>query len=230
MQRQSRVPTRSPRRPERDGGAARRTGPRSRLELNQDQKDIRDWVHGFAEDVVRPAAAEWDEREETPWPVIQEAAKIGLYGFEGLAQFWADETGLTLPIANEELFWGDAGIGMSIMGTSLAVAAIFGQGTARADGRVDPAVLRQRRRPEGRRVLLLRARRRLRRLRDPHHRQVRRGQATSGSSTARRPGRPTAASPTSTSSSPRSTASSARAATPPSSSRPAPRAASRAPR
>ena len=86
-------------------------------------------MHGFAEGVVRPAAAEWDEREETPWPVIQEAAKIGLYGFEALAQFWADETGLTLPIANEELFWGDAGIGMAIMGTSLAVAAIFGQGT-----------------------------------------------------------------------------------------------------
>jgi acyl-CoA dehydrogenase len=104
-------------------------GPRFTLELNQDQKDIRDWVHGFAESTVRSAASEWDEREETPWPVIQEAAKIGLYGFEGLAQFWADETGLTLPIVNEELFWGDAGIGMSIFGTSLAVAAIFGQGT-----------------------------------------------------------------------------------------------------
>jgi acyl-CoA dehydrogenase len=99
------------------------------LELNQDQRDIRDWVHGFAENVVRPAAAEWDEREETPWPIIAEAQKIGLYGFEALAQFWSDESGLTLPIVNEELFWGDAGIGMSIMGTSLAVAAIFGQGT-----------------------------------------------------------------------------------------------------
>ncbi len=104
-------------------------GPRFTLELNQDQEDIRDWVHGFAEGVVRPAAAEWDEREETPWPVIQEAAKIGLYGFEALGQFFGDDTGLTLPIANEELFWGDAGIGMAIMGTSLAVAAIFGQGT-----------------------------------------------------------------------------------------------------
>src|ERR687893_2891008 len=99
------------------------------LELSQDQLDIRDWVHGFAEQVVRPAAAEWDEREETPWPIIQEAAKIGLYGFEALAQFWADPTGLTLPIANEELFWGDAGIGMSIMGTSLAAAGIFAAGT-----------------------------------------------------------------------------------------------------
>jgi acyl-CoA dehydrogenase len=99
------------------------------LDLNDDQREIKEWVHGFAEKVVRPAAAEWDEREETPWPVIQEAAKIGLYGFESLAQFFGDETGLTLPIVNEELFWGDAGIGMAIMGTGLAVAAIFGQGT-----------------------------------------------------------------------------------------------------
>src|SRR5687767_15785814 len=65
------------------------------LELSQDQKDVLDWVHGFAEGVVRPAAAEWDEREETPWPVIAEAAKIGLYSFEGLGQFWADPSGLT---------------------------------------------------------------------------------------------------------------------------------------
>src|SRR3954466_8479432 len=99
------------------------------MELNSDQRDIRDWVHGFAQNVIRPAGAEWDEREETPWPVIQEAAKIGLYGYEGLAQFHADASGLTMAIVNEELFWGDAGIGMALMGTSLAVASIFGSGT-----------------------------------------------------------------------------------------------------
>jgi acyl-CoA dehydrogenase len=104
------------------------------LQLTQDQKDIRDWVHGFANDVVRPAAHEWDEKEQTPWPIIEEAAKIGLYGFEGLAQFFADPSGLTLPLVNEELFWGDAGIGMSIMGTALAVAAIFGQGSGEQIG------------------------------------------------------------------------------------------------
>src|ERR671933_422384 len=114
--------------------AATAQQPQFTLELTQDQRDIRDWVHGFAEQIVRPAAAEWDEREETPWPVIAEAQKIGLYGFEALAQFWADESGLTLPIVNEELFWGDAGIGMAIMGTSLAVAAIFGQGTGEQIG------------------------------------------------------------------------------------------------
>lgn len=54
------------------------------LELSQDQRYIRDWVHGFAAGVVRPAASEWDEREQTPWPVIREAAKIGLYGFEAM--------------------------------------------------------------------------------------------------------------------------------------------------
>ncbi|OKI67854.1 acyl-CoA dehydrogenase family protein [Micromonospora sp. CB01531] len=99
------------------------------LDLNEEQRDLRAWVHGFAAEVVRPAAAEWDAREETPWPIIQEAAKVGLYGFEFLATCWADPTGLSLPIASEELFWGDAGIGLGIFGTSLAVAAIYGAGT-----------------------------------------------------------------------------------------------------
>ncbi|NJC68907.1 acyl-CoA dehydrogenase [Planosporangium thailandense] len=103
--------------------------PEFSLDLNEEQRDLRDWVHGFASEVVRPAGAEWDEREETPWPIIQEAAKIGLYGFEFLINAWGDPTGLSMCLANEELFWGDAGIAMSIFGTSLAVAAIYGSGT-----------------------------------------------------------------------------------------------------
>ncbi|TXS47819.1 acyl-CoA dehydrogenase family protein [Streptomyces sp. t39] len=99
------------------------------LQLTEEQRDLRDWVHGFAAEVVRPAAAEWDEREETPWPVIREAAGIGLYGFESLADMYGDPSGLSLQIANEELFWGDAGIGMALFGTSLAVAGIFASGT-----------------------------------------------------------------------------------------------------
>ncbi len=97
--------------------------------LTDDQTQLRDWIHDFAAKVVRPAAEEWDEREETPWPIIQEAAKIGLYSFEFLHTSFGDETGLTMPIVNEELFWGDAGIGLSIFGTHLASAAIFANGT-----------------------------------------------------------------------------------------------------
>lgn len=99
------------------------------LALTEEQQDLRNWVHGFAAQVVRPAAAEWDAREETPWPVIREAARIGLYGFESLADMYGDPSGLSLQIANEELFWGDAGIGMALFGTSLAVAGIFASGT-----------------------------------------------------------------------------------------------------
>src|ERR1700754_2343445 len=98
------------------------------MELSDDVIEVRGWVHKFASEVIRPAASEWDEREETPWPVIQEAAKIGLYGFESLATWFADPIGLSLPLATEELFWGDAGIALAIMGTGLAVAGIFASG------------------------------------------------------------------------------------------------------
>ena len=97
--------------------------------LTDEQRTLRDWIHEFAERTVRPAAAEWDEREETPWPIIQEAARHGIYSLDLLAQTWADPSGLMLPVVTEELFWGDAGIGLSIFGTQLACAAIFSSGT-----------------------------------------------------------------------------------------------------
>ncbi len=100
------------------------------LELSDDQVQLRDWVHEFAVDVIRPAAEEWDRREEVPWPIIEEAAKIGLYGWEFLADgMFNDDTGLNLVVAIEELFWGDAGIGMAIMGSALAAAGIAAAGT-----------------------------------------------------------------------------------------------------
>jgi acyl-CoA dehydrogenase len=100
------------------------------LKLNEDQEQIKKWVHDFAESVVRPAAEEWDEKEQFPFPIVQEAANIGLYSFDFFAQAsLGDDTGLTLPIALEELFWGDAGIGLAIFGSGLAAAGIAGTGT-----------------------------------------------------------------------------------------------------
>ncbi|MFB9422784.1 acyl-CoA dehydrogenase family protein, partial [Nonomuraea rubra] len=98
-------------------------------EPSDDVVQVRDWVHAFARDVIRPAGAEWDEREETPWPVIQEAAKVGLYSLDFFATQWFEESGLALPVAFEEIFWGDAGIGLSITGTGLAAAALAANGT-----------------------------------------------------------------------------------------------------
>jgi acyl-CoA dehydrogenase len=98
------------------------------LELGEDLRQVRGWVREFARGVVRPAAAEWDEREETPWPVIQEAAKIGLYSLEFFAEQWLEPSGLGIPVAFEELFWGDAGIALSIVGTGLAAASVAATG------------------------------------------------------------------------------------------------------
>ena len=99
------------------------------LDLNEDQLQLQKWIHDFAEDVMRPNAHEWDEREETPWPIIEEAAKVGLYGVDFIFNAFSDPTGITLPMVNEELFWGDAGIGLSIFGSVLAVAGIVANGT-----------------------------------------------------------------------------------------------------
>ncbi|MFB6892864.1 acyl-CoA dehydrogenase family protein [Kitasatospora sp. NPDC056327] len=99
------------------------------LDPGPDQIAVRDWLHGFAAGVMRPAAAEWDEREETPWPVIQEAARLGVYSLDFYARQYFDPSGVGIPIAMEELFWGDAGIGLSIVGTTLAAVAVLANGT-----------------------------------------------------------------------------------------------------
>ena len=99
------------------------------LELNEDQLQIQKWVHEFAETVVRPAGREWDEREETPWPIIEEAAKNGLYSFDFIAQCFSDPTGLLMCLVNEEMSWGDAGIALAIFGSTLGLAGIVANGT-----------------------------------------------------------------------------------------------------
>ncbi len=99
------------------------------LELNEDQLQIQKWVHDFAENVMRPAAHEWDEREETPWPVIEEAARVGLYSIDFITSCFADPTGLQFSVVSEEMGWGDAGIALAIFGSTLAATAIFANGT-----------------------------------------------------------------------------------------------------
>ncbi len=99
------------------------------LELPEDIRDVQQWVHDFAADVIRPAASEWDEREETPWPIIQEAAKIGLYSLDFFSSQWLEPSGLGIPVAFEELFWGDAGIALSIVGSTLAAVSVASTGT-----------------------------------------------------------------------------------------------------
>jgi alkylation response protein AidB-like acyl-CoA dehydrogenase len=109
-------------------GAAATEGGFS-LELSEDLRDMRGWVHDFAASVIRPAGSEWDEREETPWPIIEEASKVGLYSLDFFAQQAFEPSGLGIVVAFEELFWGDAGIALSLVGSSLAAVSLVTSGT-----------------------------------------------------------------------------------------------------
>jgi alkylation response protein AidB-like acyl-CoA dehydrogenase len=64
------------------------------LDLTDEQTSLRDQTHRFARDVIRPVAAEYDRAQEFPWPVLEEAARAGLYGWELYAQLSTDPTGL----------------------------------------------------------------------------------------------------------------------------------------
>ena len=113
------------------------------LDLSDDLREMRDWVHEFAASVIRPAAAEWDEREETPWPILDEAAKIGLYSLDFFATQFFEASGLGIPVAFEELFWGDACIGLSLVGSSLAAVAVTSSGTPEQIGEWLPQMFGQ---------------------------------------------------------------------------------------
>jgi butyryl-CoA dehydrogenase len=101
------------------------------FDLSQEQKDLRDVVHEFARDVIRPAAAEYDESEETPWPIMQQAHALGLdtylypeeYGGGGVSDM------VTQMIVTEELSWGCAGIAIAINATGLCATAVQQCGT-----------------------------------------------------------------------------------------------------
>src|SRR3954469_13269991 len=108
------------------------------LELTDDQRQLRDKCHAFAREVIRPVAAEYDREQELPWPVLEEAARQGLYEWQLYAELSTDPTGLSLPIVMEELFWGCAGIGLTVVLPALAVAAIRQAATAEQLARWGP--------------------------------------------------------------------------------------------
>jgi len=88
------------------------------------QHDLARRAHVFAEEVVRPVAAEYDARQEFPWPVLEEAARQGFYSPLFYRDLIGDPTGLSLPMFMEELFWGCAGIGLAVVMPALALSAI----------------------------------------------------------------------------------------------------------
>jgi acyl-CoA dehydrogenase len=94
--------------------------------LSDEQKDIRQLAHDFAEKEIRPVAWELDKDSTFPDEIIKQAWELGLmnnhipeeYGGPGL-DF------LTGCLIEEELGWGCSGVGTSLMCNGLATAPVI---------------------------------------------------------------------------------------------------------
>src|SRR6478752_4402980 len=93
--------------------------------LTDEQKDLRELAHSFAEKEIRPVAWEYDKEGTWPADIIKKAWEVGLmnthipeeYGGPGL-DF------LTGCIIEEEIGWGCSGIGTSLSCNGLASAPL----------------------------------------------------------------------------------------------------------
>jgi acyl-CoA dehydrogenase len=106
--------------------------------LTDEQLEFQDRCHRFAEQVIRPAAAQHDREQTVPWEILREARRWDLHGLELLQKMATDPDGLFGVIYAEELHWGCAGIALAIQASSLAAAGIASSGTPEQIGRWIP--------------------------------------------------------------------------------------------
>jgi acyl-CoA dehydrogenase len=99
------------------------------FQLSEEHLTEQKWVRDFAEKEIRPVAAEYDETEDFPWPIVKKAAEIGLYSLDFYMEAANDPTGLMLPIGLEGTAWGCAGIGLGIWGSGLPLSTLAYSGT-----------------------------------------------------------------------------------------------------
>jgi alkylation response protein AidB-like acyl-CoA dehydrogenase len=102
--------------------------------LTDEQREIQTLAHEFARREIRPVAAEYDEREEMPWPVLEKAARVGLLSY-GLPEEYGGGgvtdgiVGVTNFLVTEELAWGCAAIATEIGSSSYAAGPILAFGS-----------------------------------------------------------------------------------------------------
>src|SRR5947209_20212704 len=87
------------------------------------QHDLARRTHEFAESVIRPVALDYDQKQEFPWPVLEEAAQRGFYSPLFYRDLIGDPSGLSLPMFMEELLRGCAGIGLAVLMPAPALSA-----------------------------------------------------------------------------------------------------------
>ncbi len=92
------------------------------FELNDEQKEVRHFVHDFVAREVKPLARETDEQEKFNWTAVRKMGPLGLLGLEVPEMYGGAELdAVSAAIAIEELAWGCGS-------TALAISAHNGLG------------------------------------------------------------------------------------------------------
>jgi short/branched chain acyl-CoA dehydrogenase len=103
----------------------------STLEFTTDQQRLSDTVREFADDVVAPAAYEYDTKRELPYDIIAAMGEMGLFGLPFPEQYGGrGKTYVELCLAIEQLARADQSIAVTLeAGVGLGAMPIFRQGT-----------------------------------------------------------------------------------------------------
>ena len=98
--------------------------------LTEEQKMIRDLARQIADEKIRPVAAEYDEKEEFPWPILKVIAESDLSGVYIEEKYGGMGGGvMDLCIATEEFSKACGGIAVSYAASALGVYPIMLYGT-----------------------------------------------------------------------------------------------------
>src|SRR5499433_2604094 len=103
------------------------------FELSEGVQNMQRMVHAVAEQMMRPIAREYDEREhEKPWDFLRTMWQVSHANPIGGGERRKDgpaERNLGMCVSIEELSWGDAGLYLSIPNAGLGGAAVAAAGT-----------------------------------------------------------------------------------------------------
>ena len=94
--------------------------------LTDEQKDLRELAHNFAEKEIRPVA--WDYDRDATWPqeIVEKAWEVGLMNTEFPEEYGGPGLGLLSGcLIEEEMGWGCSGIGTSLMANGLAATPVI---------------------------------------------------------------------------------------------------------
>jgi acyl-CoA dehydrogenase len=98
---------------------------RFNFELTAEQKALQEAARGFAQSVMAPAAAQYDQTMEYPMPIFEEAWKQGLINMHVPAEFGgAGLSAMDGLVVTEELAWACSGMATAFEGNDLASAPL----------------------------------------------------------------------------------------------------------